>query len=99
MSVQRRLAACAAGLACAAAAAPAVAEGATLTNANGVLTYTAAPGAESAVEFSKSTTPGDNTITVNRFGDNDAITPDGCTANSSISFTCLDVTSLARRHR
>jgi Ca2+-binding RTX toxin-like protein len=75
--------------------APAAAHAATLTNAGGTLTYSAAAGKVNRVSFSSADTG--NTVFVFRSGggggDDDPITPTGCTplGGGDTSFECLNV--------
>src|SRR4051794_31105618 len=97
MIVHQRLVTCVAALAFGAAA-PAVAEGATLTNAGGTLTFLGNGDTMNDIEFAQAAAP-DTTVSVSRFPgatDNDPITASGCTQDdpSATSFTCPNVTAL-----
>jgi hypothetical protein len=98
MIVQQRLGVCVAILAFAAAA-PAVAEGATLTNAGGTLTFLGNGNTVNQISFDQAAAP-DTTVSVTRAagggGDNDPITASGCTQDNpaGTSFTCPNVTAL-----
>jgi hypothetical protein len=76
-------------------AVPAAAQAATLTNSGGTLTYTAAAGTRSVVQFSSISS---TTVRVSPFsGDNDAIVMSGCTpvATTPVSYDCANVASVA----
>src|SRR4051794_4590477 len=91
MIVQRRLVTCVAALAFGATA-PAVAEGATLNNAGGTLTFVGNGDTVNSIDFTQ--TAGETTVDVSTVvGDNDPITATGCDG-SGASFTCENVTAL-----
>src|SRR4051794_30286215 len=93
MIVQRRLVTCVAALVFGVAA-PAVAEGATLTNASGTLTFVGNGDTMNQISFAQNPAP-DTTVFVTRnAGDNDPIAQTGCTEVDPSSFTCPDVTAL-----
>jgi Ca2+-binding RTX toxin-like protein len=77
----------AAALACAGPA-----HAATLVNAGGTLTYTAAPGGITDLSIVQRPAP-DDTVTVERNGDDDAITPTGCTGQGDV-LTCPGVSTV-----
>lgn len=98
MIVKRRVWTCVAVLAFAAAA-PAVADAATLTNVGGTLTFQG-NASGNGISFDQQPAP-DNTVIVTRrisiFGeDSDPITPTGCTDDdgTGVFFTCPGVTAL-----
>ena len=59
------------------------ANAATLVNSGGTLTYTAAPGGITDLSIVQNAAP-DNTVEVERNGDDDAIVPTGCTADGDL---------------
>jgi hypothetical protein len=95
----RRLASFGAALALTAVV-PAAAHAATLTNSGGTLTYTAAAGTQTGIEFSQAAAPS-TIVTVTRhdeFGDTDPITlaGSGCTLTTAGAPFVYDCTGVAR---
>jgi Ca2+-binding RTX toxin-like protein len=70
---------------------PAAAGAATLNDAGGVLSYTAAPGATNVVGFHE-TLPGTIVVTRDALRDGDPVAASGCTASGLIVFVCTGVT-------